>query len=109
MDQSQDKQIELLTGALIWLLMAGGEHQYPIPMPEVKRMAALGFQCGLRQTDDTAADIDLPSWIVEQVQQQAAPVPTPVDQFAPRESDRLAVAPTPPTKIPKKLLGVVVD
>lgn len=105
----RDGQVEVLTQALVFVLMHGADHPYPVPVHEVAKMAALAFDAGVRQTADRAEDVrvHLPGWIVQGAREaQESPPPAP-DVFGVQESGRVGQAPKPPKRVPKKLLGVV--
>ena len=97
-----------LANAILFGLMTGASQPYPIPVPEAATIADLLWRCGVRQTDQRDADLDIPTWISERVREQAVEVtPTP-DMHAVQDTPRVREAPPCPKKIPKKLLGVVI-
>lgn len=107
----RDGQIEVLTAGLLTCLISGGDQSYPVPLPEVSKIAALAYDCGIRQTADKAEQINvsLPGWIKEQVREQSEPVPAQPDLTAPQDTPLVGEAPKPPKRIPKKLMAQVVS
>ncbi len=102
-------QVEFLTQAMTFALLMGTDHQYPIPVHEVAKMADLLYRCGVTQGPPRDPDIviDLPGWLVEGTREAQQEAPVAPDVTAPAESALVGVAPAPPKKIPKKLMGVV--
>lgn len=96
-----------LAQAFAFALMTGGEQPYPIPMFEIAKIADLAYQCGVRQTGEMAGQIDLPPFVMEAAREQALEPVLEPDLSVPQETPRVREAPTPPKKVPAKLLGVV--
>lgn len=101
--------VQQLAQAFMFALMTGGSAPYPVPAFEVQQMAQLAYDCGVRQTDERATEIELPGWVLQGMREQSAeavPEPTVTGE---QETSRVCCAPEPPKKIPTKLLGTVIE
>ncbi|MDJ0010090.1 hypothetical protein [Gordonia alkanivorans] len=104
----REQQIEKLTAAIIHVLLFSNEQPYPIPVPVATKAAEMAYQCGVRQTDEIAEEIELPGWVMEQVREQSTEVPVDVDPYEPQETSRVVEAPKCPKRIAKSKMAVVV-
>lgn len=106
----REGQVAVLAQAFAVCLIRGGEQSYPVPMPEVVKMAGLAYDCGLRQTADVAGEvtIDLPGWMRQGAREHAVEVPVEPDMGVPVENALVGEAPLPPKKIPKRALATVI-
>lgn len=107
-EPSKAERVEKLTQALLFALVSGVPDQpYPIPVGAAQMMADLLDDLGVRQTDQRAQEITLPTWITQRVRESTADAPTEPDPHEVRETRLIRKAPPQPARIPKKLLGVV--
>ena len=106
-DDSKATQIEKLTQGLVFCMYTACEQPYPLAVEAAKQVAERMYDCGVRQTAEVAAVIDLPGWLTERVRESTAEVPVEPDHFEEMETERVAEAPAPPDKIAKKYIAVV--
>ncbi|GAA1882056.1 hypothetical protein [Williamsia serinedens] len=104
-DPEKAARVEQLTQAITFALLTANEQPYPIAVPAVRRMADMLDDCGVRQTDEMASTVDLPGWVKERVREDAAPTPVEPDHFAIQETDRVAEAPSMPSRLAKKWIA----
>ena len=105
-DDDKQARVEMLARAIIFGYTVGAP-QYSIPVEVARAVAEVMDDCGVRQTDEKSTEIELPGWLSEKVREETTPIPEPVDQHSPRETDLVGEAPEPPKRIAAKYMGVV--
>lgn len=97
--------VQQLAQAMMFALMTGGSAPYPIPAFEVQQMAQLAYDCGVRQTDERATEIELPGWVLQGMREQSAEVIPEPTVTGEQETSRVCCAPEMPDDIAPHLLG----
>ena len=99
-------RVETLTRAIAFAITSAVP-QYTIGVPVIRQIAEVLDDCGVRQTEETSADITLPGWLSQRVREETTPIPEPVDMHAEQDTALVGVAPKRPARIAKKYMGVV--
>ncbi|AMS03262.1 hypothetical protein BJD62_gp19 [Gordonia phage Lucky10] len=105
----RDLRVEKLSAALLHALLFANEQPYPLSVPAAVKVAEMLDDLGVRQTDEMAAEVELPGWVMQRLREEAPEVPVDADPFEPQETERVAEAPKRPSRIAKSKMGVVVQ
>lgn len=108
-DPVKAARVEGLTKLLMFAFATANEQPYVMAVPAVRRVAEMLDALNVQQVEGATPEVELPGWVMERVREDAAPTPVEPDHFAVQETDRVAEAPSPPSRIAKKWMGVAVE
>lgn len=104
-DPEQAARVERLTKLLMFTFATANEQPYVMPVPALRRVAEMLDALNVQQVEGETPNVDLPGWVMERVREDAAPTPVEPDHFAIQDTERVAEAPSMPSRLAKKWIA----